>query len=735
MADGGNQSLTWLGGARGHLFQVVVLGLVPTVFLGTLVIITQLAESLSLQTAGTQMEALARMAAAIHDRGLESSREALAALATDPEDDECGNHYRHFLLAVEGHYGFLRTDASGRPACSIAQGSDISWLSKGSHIARALETGTFATGPYVLLQGGRAALPMAFPILDWLGTPRGAVATARSLDHLAKAVAPPILPDGARLLVLTSDGTILARVPPLPDDAPAVTPVPELKAAAARGTSGSFTATAITGETSVFGIAPLGRMAPETIVAVTVPVEMLGGSERQFLRMAVTAFGIAGFGAVLLLWYSSRRLLFLPLGRLAVAMRRVRAGDMSARAGGGIGEVGEMGDTFDTMVGALNEREARLTDSEDRFRATFEQAAVGMSHSTPDRHFIRLNRRFASMLGYEPEELIGRSTLDITHPDDRILATEEIAAMIRGELASFATEKRYIRKDGSVAWVNLTLSALRRDGQVEYLIGVTEDIERRKQVEAQLLAAKEQAESASRAKSDFLAGMSHELRTPLNAIIGFAETMYSQVLGPISDRYREYAGDIAGSGRHLLGIITDILDLAKIEAGRMELDERPMEIAPVVDVAIRLLRDRGTAAGLDLVTEIPPDLPRILADERRVRQVVINLLANAVKFTPPGGAVTVSASAAADGGLELHVHDTGIGMSEDEAAQAVEPFVQVDARIARRHEGTGLGLPMVAAIMEMHGGTTAIASRPNEGTRVTVAFPPFRILAATASGG
>lgn len=734
MVDRGNRTLTWLGGARGHLFQVVVLGLVPAIFLGTLAVIAKVAESLSLEAAGTQVEALARMAAAIHDRGLESSREALAALANDPEDDECGSHYRHFLLAIEGHEGFIRIDPAGRVGCSIALGRDITWLTRGPHIDRALASGTFATASYELLDDGRAALPMAYPILGWLGAARGVVVTARSLDHLAKAVAPPILPEGARLLALKADGTVVARVPALPESAPAVTPVPELKEAAALGVGGSFTATSITGETSVFGIAPLGRMAPETIVAVTIPVEKLGGSERQFLRMAVIAFAVAGSGAVLLLWFSSRRLLFLPLGRLADAMRRVRGGDMSARTGGGLGEVGEMGTTFDTMVGALNEREIWLKDSEDRFRATFEQAAVGMSHATPGRRFIRVNGRFAAMLGYTPDELVGRSTLDVTHPEDRALGADEIAAMIRGDRRSFALEKRFIRKDGSAVWVNLTLSALWREGRIEYLIGVTEDIERRKQAEAQLLAAKEQAESASRAKSEFLAGMSHELRTPLNAIIGFAETMYSQVLGPMPDRYREYAGDISASGRHLLGIITDILDLAKIEAGRMELDDRPLDVAPMVDGAIRLLRERGTSAGLTLEVELPPRLPQVLADERRIRQVLINLLANAVKFTPFGGTVTVSADLAPDGGLEVHVSDTGIGMTEEEMAQAVEPFIQVDARIARRHEGTGLGLPMVAAIMEMHGGTVTIHSRPDQGTRVTVAFPPGRVFSAAQTG-
>jgi PAS domain S-box-containing protein len=406
---------------------------------------------------------------------------------------------------------------------------------------------------------------------------------------------------------------------------------------------------------------------------------------------------------------------------------------MTARAGGGLGEVSEMGATFDTMVSALNERELWLKDSEDRFRATFEQAAVGISHASPDRRFIRLYRRFAAMLGYEPEDLIGRPTLDITHPEDRELGTDEIAAMIRGDRQSFAMEKRYIRKDGSVAWVNLTLSAMWREGRIEYLIGVTEDIERRKQAEAQMLAAKEQAENASRAKSEFLAGMSHELRTPLNAIIGFAETMYSQVLGPMPERYREYAGDIAGSGRHLLGIISDILDLAKIEAGKMELDDFPMDIIAVVEDSVRLLRDRGASAGIGISVDLPAGLPQIMADERRIRQVMINLLANAVKFTPHGGLVSISASLTPGRGLALTVADSGIGMTEDEIAQAVEPFVQVNSSIARRHEGTGLGLPMVMAIMEMHGGSVVIRSLPNEGTRVTVLFPPERVFSGASS--
>lgn len=730
MAKAGGRSLDWLGGARGRLFQVVLLGLVPAIFLITLAMVARMAESLSLQAAGAQVETLARMVAAIHDRGLETSREALAALANDPEDQECGSHYRHFLLAGDGHEGFVRTDAAGHAACSIGLGRDLSWLTKGTHIARAMETGTFAAGPYVVLPDGRAMLPMAYPMLDWQGSLRGAVVTARALDGIAKAVAPPILPVGARLIVVAADGAVLARVPPLPPPLTDAPVVPDLLAVLARGGTGSVIAVGPTGETSAFGVAPLSMVTGGTAAVVAVPIDLLGGAERHGMRVAVIAFGVTAGAAVLLLWFAGRRLLFRPLGELADAMRRVRAGDMTARAGGGVGEVGRMGATFNAMVAALVEREESLKESEDRFRATFDQAAVGVCHTTPDRRFIRVNRRMAEMLGYAPEELIGRSAGEFTHPVDAELGLDGIKAVMAGEQESNSVEKRYVRRDGSIVWANLTVSALRRDGRVEYVIGVAEDIAWRKRAEAQLLAAKDQAEKASRAKSEFLAGMSHELRTPLNAVIGFAETMHSEVLGPMPARYREYAGDIIASGRHLLGIITDILDLAKIEAGHMELFETSVDLAEAASAAARLLRDRCRAEGVEIVLDLPAGLPAVWADERRIRQVLINLLSNAVKFTPSGGRVSVEAALAEDGALVLQVADTGIGMTEEEAALALEPFVQVDARIARRHEGTGLGLPMVAAIMEMHGGSVRIVSSPNQGARLIMTFPAIRVLSA-----
>jgi signal transduction histidine kinase len=240
--------------------------------------------------------------------------------------------------------------------------------------------------------------------------------------------------------------------------------------------------------------------------------------------------------------------------------------------------------------------------------------------------------------------------------------------------------------------------------------------------------AKDQAEMASRAKSEFLANMSHELRTPLNAILGFAEIIRDRLLGPITDRYAEYAHDIHSSGTHLLRIINDILDLAKVEAGRLELIEEIVDIQSIVKGVTLLLRERVANAGLTLKTELPDPLLPIRADERKLKQVLMNLLSNAVKFTPSGGQIAVRASIAGARGLVIEVSDTGIGIAAEDVERALSPFGQVDSRLNRRYEGTGLGLPLARALAELHGGTLTLDSTPGQGTTVWITLPPDRLV-------
>src|SRR5215471_16650405 len=238
----------------------------------------------------------------------------------------------------------------------------------------------------------------------------------------------------------------------------------------------------------------------------------------------------------------------------------------------------------------------------------------------------------------------------------------------------------------------------------------------------QLHLAKVGAETANRTKSDFLANMSHELRTPLNAIIGFSEVIKMGMFGAVSDRYRSAGSDIFDSGTHLLKLINEILDLSKLEAGQFELHEENVDIATIVHACVHLIEPQAEKAKVAIRKEIEPSLPILRADDRRLRQILLNLLSNAIKFTPEGGLVTVSASAE-NGAFTISVRDTGIGMASDQIPKALQPFHQIDSRISRKHEGTGLGLPLAKHLVELHGGKLVIESKVNVGTVVKVVLP------------
>jgi two-component system cell cycle sensor histidine kinase PleC len=237
---------------------------------------------------------------------------------------------------------------------------------------------------------------------------------------------------------------------------------------------------------------------------------------------------------------------------------------------------------------------------------------------------------------------------------------------------------------------------------------------------------KVKAESANKAKSEFLANMSHELRTPLNAINGFSEIMSSEMFGPLGDpRYKEYVSDIHASGQHLLALINDILDMSKIEAGKMSLKFEPVQLIEVAEDAVRLIRTRAEAAGLTLTLAFPP-LPEIEADYRAVKQVLLNLLSNAVKFTPRGGVISVMAELRVDAlghRVRMMVRDTGIGISREDLARLARPFEQVESQHSKTRQGTGLGLALTKSLIELHGGALQLESVPGEGTTVSITLP------------
>ncbi len=242
-----------------------------------------------------------------------------------------------------------------------------------------------------------------------------------------------------------------------------------------------------------------------------------------------------------------------------------------------------------------------------------------------------------------------------------------------------------------------------------------------------LRVAKEGAEAANRAKSEFLANMSHELRTPLNAVIGFSEMIKVEMFGPVGDRYRGYADDIYKSGSHLLGLINEILDLSKLEAGQFELSEEDIDLAVTVEACLHLVEAEAQKSKIRITTALDPEVRVIRADDRRMRQILINLLSNAVKFTPEGGKVRV-ASYLKNDGLAIDVSDTGIGIAAEDMAKVMTSFGQVESKISRKYEGSGLGLPLAKHFVELHGGALTIQSQVDVGTTVTVMLPSDRIV-------
>jgi signal transduction histidine kinase len=248
----------------------------------------------------------------------------------------------------------------------------------------------------------------------------------------------------------------------------------------------------------------------------------------------------------------------------------------------------------------------------------------------------------------------------------------------------------------------------------------------------ELRAARDAAEHANQAKSQILTNMSHELRTPLNAIIGFAEVIRDAMLEPVAARYREYARNIHSSGHHLLGLINDVLDLAKIDTGRMDLNEEEVDVSRLIATCLPLMAERAKKGGVELVVPPAPNLPPIRVDRLRLKQVVLNLMSNAIKFTPSGGKVTLAALPTADGGLTIKVADTGIGIRAEEIPRALEPFQQVEQNLSRRFEGSGLGLPLAKQLVELHGGTLTIMSELGKGTTVFISLPPDRVIRAAA---
>jgi PAS domain S-box-containing protein len=380
-------------------------------------------------------------------------------------------------------------------------------------------------------------------------------------------------------------------------------------------------------------------------------------------------------------------------------------------------------------IGARKEAEAALRQSEEQFRKAFELASVGMLQIESDGTIVLTNRAFGDLVGYSPSELKGVNIQSITHPDDLEEDIRRVRLLGSGATTSFSMEKRYLRKDGLPVWALATGAVVRdEEGRVLHFIGQTQDLSRQKAEEAQLRRAREDAEAASRAKSDFLATLSHEIRTPLTAILGFTEILKeSREIQTLSPRRQFEFDTVHENANMLLRIMNDLLDLARIEAGKLDLELGPCSPMRLVSDVVAMMHPRARSRGLVLSAECDNEVPVVIqSDETRLRQILINLVGNAIKFTEKGE-VRVLAKCVRLGsgerGLEIAVEDTGLGMSPKEVADAFEPFERGKNSQARRAGGAGLGLPICRRLAERLGGTIGVETEPGHGSVFRLVIP------------
>jgi PAS domain S-box-containing protein len=387
-------------------------------------------------------------------------------------------------------------------------------------------------------------------------------------------------------------------------------------------------------------------------------------------------------------------------------------------------------------VEALKLEFARAQAEKRELTAILDTATDGVATLDERGRILSLNRSAEALFGYDQREVTGENFTLLLAPESHITALDYLEGLKGGGVAALLNDGREVtgrvRQGGRIP-LYMTMGRVADDPERKYSV-VLRDITAWKRAEADLVEARRSAEQASAQKSDVLAKISHEIRTPLNAILGFTEVMSEERFGPIgNERYKEYLSDIHQSGGYLISLINDLLDLAKIEAGKMDLTFTGVNLNDIASTAVGLLQPEANRQRVVLRTGLQPKLPSVVADERSLRQIVINILSNAVKFTDAGGQVILSTALGDRGEVILRVRDTGIGMTEKELGMAMEPFRQVAS--TRRASsagtgGTGLGLPITKALVEANKGAIQITSAKNEGTLVEVTFPPQRVLAS-----
>ena len=393
-------------------------------------------------------------------------------------------------------------------------------------------------------------------------------------------------------------------------------------------------------------------------------------------------------------------------------------------------EIGDLTRSLHTLLYRMDRyRRTALEAKDERFLDFVGSTSDWFWEMNSDVQFSFFSSRFEEISGVPPGDLLGKTRQETGIPGIDPAVWEQPMDDLEHHRPFRNFSHHRIMPNGKRVYLSISgQPVFDVDGTFMGYRGSGTDITPFKTIEAELHKAKEVAEFANRSKSEFLANMSHELRTPLNAIIGFSEVMATGVFGAVeNEKYASYIDDIHNSGRMLLNIINDILDLSKIEAGKLDLNEEPIIVAKAMESCIALVKGRAAEAGVIVTSHIPSDLPPLIADETKLKQIVLNVLSNAVKFSKRGDTVRLEIWLANSGSLAIRVTDTGIGIARDDLRKIMEPFVQVESDMSRKYEGTGLGLPLAKALTELHDGTFVLNSDIGVGTVAELHLPAERL--------
>lgn len=447
---------------------------------------------------------------------------------------------------------------------------------------------------------------------------------------------------------------------------------------------------------------------PFSLVDIIPAKEVFGNTEPWHLLAALGALALLLFGGTVVIWRSGAKTLVLQT-RLEETSERERAIAMVNR---------------ELRIGIAERKKAEnaLQKSENRYRDLFDNISDFIYTHDLEGRFLTFNPAMAAMLGYPPEEITGRCAADFMPEQYKEAFFTEYLPAVKSR-GSFDYTVLLLSSDGSGHFVECRNSLVEEGGAGVYVRGSGRDVTERRHYETELEKAKEAAEAASRAKSDFLSNMNHELRTPLNVIIGFTELILDKQCGDLTPQQEECLGDVMQSARGLLLLINDILDLTKIESGKLELELSQVQLSELLARILSLLKEKALKHNIRLAHE-EKDVPEfIVADERKLKQVIYNLLANAVKFTPDGGRVLLK-SESENGFVRISIEDNGVGIKKEDLERIFDPFEQADGSLSRRFQGTGLGLSLTKSMVQLHGGKIwAESGGEGKGSRFSFIIP------------